>query len=142
MDHHPTLSRLTRDLVCAYVARNAVPVAQVPELIRTVHGSLSRLAAGAEAIGTPTSAPAREPASPAVVKKSITNDALISFIDGKPYKTLRRHLTAHGLSPEQYRRRYGLPADYPLVAPSYSKARSDLAKAIGLGVPGALAKAA
>ena len=139
-DFGPTLTRLTTDLVCAYVARNAVPASSVPDLIRTVHNSMRSLASGAAAPGEPV--PAVEPASPSAVKKSITSDALISFIDGRPYKTLRRHLSAHGLTPAQYRHRYGLPEDYPLVAPSYSKARSDLAKAIGLGVPGGMAKAA
>ena len=134
----PTLPRLTADVVCAYVARNAVPVAAVPDLIRTVHAALRDVVEGKAA--TPTVQ--AEPASAAAIRKSVTPDALISFIDGKRYKTLRRHLTAHGLTPEQYRRAFGLSHDYPLVAPSYAKRRSDLAKAIGLGVPGSLARAA
>lgn len=71
-----------------------------------------------------------------MIKRSIGHDGLISFVDGKTYKTLKRHLTGHGLSPAQYRTKYGLPADYPMVAPSYSEARSALAKAIGLGQGG------
>jgi predicted transcriptional regulator len=75
-------------------------------------------------------------ATPAQIRKSITRDALISFEDGKPYKTLKRHLTTFGLTIEQYRAKWGLPADYPTVAPSYSEARSAMAKALGLGQGG------
>ena len=78
-------------------------------------------------------APEVEKATPAEIKRSITPDALISFIDGKPYKTLKRHLTGHGLDPQSYRLRYGLPADYPMVATNYAAQRSELAKSLGLG---------
>lgn len=135
-DYGPSLTRLTADLVSAYVARNAVPVAAMPDLIRTVHAAIGGLSKDAPAT------PQVQPLSPAEVKRSITKDGLISFIDGRTYKTLRRHLTAHRMTPDQYRREYGLPADYPLVAPSYSATRSKIAKAIGLGVPGAMAQAA
>lgn len=74
-----------------------------------------------------------EKPTPAQIRKSITPDALISFIDGKQYKMLKRHLRAHGLDPHAYRERYGLPADYPTTAPSYSEQRSALAKGLGLG---------
>ncbi len=75
----------------------------------------------------------------AEIRKSIGRDGLVSFIDGKVYKTLKRHLSSHGLDPESYRERFGLPSDYPMVAPSYAARRSALAKEIGLGRPGALA---
>lgn len=135
-DHVPSSIRLTAELVSAYVARNAVPVAAMPDLIRTVHAAIGNLGKAAPA------APKAQALSPAEVKRSITEKGLISFIDGRTYKTLRRHLTAHRMTPDQYRREYGLPADYPLVAPSYSKTRSKIARAIGLGVPGAMAQAA
>ncbi len=77
--------------------------------------------------------------SPAEIRKSVRPDGLVSFLDGRSYKTLKRHLTAYVLTPERYRERFGLPADYPLVAAGYAAQRSALAKAIGLGVPGAQA---
>ncbi|WP_342112290.1 MucR family transcriptional regulator [Methylobacterium sp. SI9] len=76
------------------------------------------------------------------IRKSVRPDGLVSFIDGKAYKTLKRHLTSHGLDPRAYRDRYGLPGDYPMVAPAYAKQRSALAKAIGLGRPGGMAQKA
>ncbi|SFM89788.1 ROS/MUCR transcriptional regulator protein [Methylobacterium pseudosasicola] len=81
-----------------------------------------------------------EKPTPAQVRRSVQQDGIVSFIDGQAYRTLKRHLTAKGLSPQSYRERYGLPADYPMVAPSYAERRSALAKAIGLGVPGNAAK--
>lgn len=126
----PELDRieLAADLVSAYVSNNSLPSAELPALITQVHAALLGLSA--------PQAPKEEEverATPAQVKKSITPDALISFIDGKPYKTLKRHLTTHGLDIEGYRRRYGLPTDYPTVASNYSAARSALAKDLGLG---------
>jgi predicted transcriptional regulator len=124
---------LAADIISAYVSNNSVPVAELPALIGRVHTALNGLAAG------PSTAPEPEieKATAAQVRKSITPDALISFIDGKPYKTLKRHLTGHGLDPYSYRQRYGLPNDYPMVAASYAAQRSELAKAIGLGRAGA-----
>ncbi len=89
-----------------------------------------------------TDAPAGEvqKLSAAQIRKSVRYDGIVSFIDGKTYKTLKRHLTKHGLDPQSYRDRYGLPADYPMVTASYSEQRSALAKAIGLGEPGAMAE--
>jgi predicted transcriptional regulator len=89
--------------------------------------------------GSVEAAPAPESVekpTPAQVRKSITPDAIISFIDGKAYKTMKRHLGTHGLDPHSYRQRYGLPSDYPMVAPNYAAQRSALAKSIGLGRPG------
>ena len=119
---------LAADLVSAYVSNNSLPSAELPALITQVHAALTGLSA--------PQAPKEEEiekASAAQIKKSITPDALISFIDGKPYKTLKRHLTTHGLDIEGYRRRYGLPSDYPTVSANYSAARSALAKDLGLG---------
>ena len=119
---------LAADLVSAYVSNNSLPSPELAGLIVQVHAALVALSA--------PQAPKEEEverATPAQVKKSITPDALISFIDGKPYKTLKRHLTTHGLDIEGYRRRYGLPADYPTVSSNYSAARSALAKDLGLG---------
>lgn len=119
---------LTVGLVSAYVANNPVPFAELATLIATTHAALSGLGnAGAPA------APPSEKLTPARIRKSITHEALISFEDGKPYKTLKRHLTRLGLTPEAYREKWGLPADYPMTAPSYSETRSALAKSLGLG---------
>jgi len=121
---------LTADIVSAYVSNNSVPVSELATLLTSVHASLSGLASGG------SDAPAKdaiEKPTPAQIKKSITPDALISFEDGKPYKTLKRHLTIRGLTPEAYRAKYGLPVDYPMTSPSYSAQRSELARALGLG---------
>ncbi|MCJ2127381.1 MucR family transcriptional regulator [Methylobacterium sp. E-045] len=121
---------LTAELVAAYVSNNSVPVGALPELLSNVHTAVSGLATG----GTAAVAEDKvEKATPAQIKKSITHDHLISFEDGKPYKTLRRHLTLRGLSPEAYRAKYGLSADYPMVSASYSAQRSELARSLGLG---------
>ena len=117
---------LTADVVSAYLSNNTVPVAELAGLVASVHAALGKL-------GQPQE-PAAPVHAPAVsVKKSVTEDALISLIDGKPYRTLKRHLTGHGLTPAEYRQRYNLPADYPMVAASYAAKRSELAKSIGLG---------
>ena len=119
---------LTSDIISAYVANNSVPVSELPGLIAQVHTSLNSLGQ-AKTSGEP----AVEKPTPAQIRKSVTHEALISFEDGKSYKTLRRHLTGRGLTPEAYREKYGLPRDYPMVAPSYSEQRSELAKSAGLG---------
>ncbi|MCJ2085980.1 MucR family transcriptional regulator [Methylobacterium sp. E-005] len=119
---------LTADIVSAYVANNSVPMPDLPSLLSGVHAALAGLGQ--------SSAPAEpdfKKATPAQIKKSITPDALISFIDGKPYKTLKRHLTGNGMSIEQYRQRYGLPPDYPTTASSYSAMRAEFARNAGLG---------
>ena len=122
------LVSLTADVVAAYVANNKVSVEELGGLIASVHGAL----AGAGQPEAPTE-PEAPKASPAQIRKSITPDALISFEDGKPYKTLKRHLTLRGLTMEQYREKWGLPKDYPSTAPNYSAQRSALAKSLGLG---------
>jgi predicted transcriptional regulator len=121
------------DIVAAYVTRNHVAASELPVLIQTVHAALV-------ALTQPPAEPAEtvEKLTPAQIRRSITPDHLVSFLDGKPYKTLKRHLSAHGLDVYGYRARFGLPADYPMVAASYAAQRSELAKTIGLGRPGAL----
>ena len=119
---------LTADLVSAYVSNNRVPPAELPALIASMHAALAGLGQGRA-----TQAPPTQKLTPAQIRKSITPDALISFLDGKPYKTLKRHLTGNGMTIEEYRERYGLPRDYPSVAASYSESRSALAKSLGLG---------
>jgi predicted transcriptional regulator len=121
---------LTADIVSAYVSNNSIPTTELAGLLAGVHAALSGLAAGGS--GT-TGKDAVEKPTPTQIKKSITPDALISFEDGKRYKTLRRHLTLRGLSPEAYRAKHGLPADYPMTSASYSAQRSELARSIGLG---------
>lgn len=132
MEPRSAYIEMTSDVVVAYVAHNHVSVADLPSLIAKVHQSLLSLSGGA--------AIAEEPA-PAVtaaqIRKSVQHDRLISFIDGKAYKTLKRHLTANGLTPDGYREKFGLPVDYPMVAAAYSERRSSLAKAHGLGSTGA-----
>lgn len=123
----------TLEIVAAYVSNNVLPAKDLPGLITSVHGALAGL--GAEPAATPVEPEVDTPSS-AQIKKSITPDAIISFIDGKPYKTMKRHLGTHGLYPYSYRQRYGLPNDYPMVAPNYAAQRSALAKSIGLGRPG------
>ncbi|KAB1067896.1 MucR family transcriptional regulator [Methylobacterium planeticum] len=120
---------LAADIISAYVSNNVISVAELPALISNVHAALNGLA---HAASTSTAVAVERP-TPAQIRKSITPDTLISFIDGKPYKMLKRHLTGHGLDPQSYRQRYGLSADYPMVAASYAAQRSELAKSIGLG---------
>jgi len=120
--------RMAVDIVAAYVSNNLVPAGQVPEVISTVYNSLNSLG-GRGANGT------GEPPKPAIsVRRSVTPDYIVCLEDGKKLKMLKRHLkTKYHMSPEEYRERWGLPADYPMVAPRYAQQRSELAKKIGLG---------
>lgn len=120
---------MTAGIVAAYVGANSVPASELPGLIQNVYRSLVALD------GNNVAAPPVAELVPAVSpKKSITPDYLICLEDGKKFKSLKRHLRVrYGLSPEQYRTKWGLPADYPMVAPNYAKARSELAKEMGLG---------
>ncbi|MER2264314.1 MucR family transcriptional regulator [Methylobacterium oxalidis] len=123
---------LTGEVVSAYVARNAVPAPELPALVALVHGALSKLAtSGAHHVAANPVARATE----AQIRRSITPDHLVSFVDGKPYKVLTRHLSANGLDARRYRERYGLPKDYPMVAANHAALRSALARRIGLGRP-------
>lgn len=119
---------LAADIVSAYVSNNSVSASDLPSLISDVHAALQRVSKGEVE-------PAPEPLKPAVpLKKSVTPDYIICLEDGKKFKSLKRHLrTQYNMSPEQYREKWGLPADYPMVAPNYAQARSDLAKQMGLG---------
>ena len=121
---------LAAEIVSAYISNNSVPPGEVAPLIGRVHAAL----AGLGTVQPEAKAPA-EPQVPAVpVRKSITSDYIVCLEDGRSFKSLKRHLRAkYDMSPEQYRTKWGLPSDYPMVAPNYAKARSDLAKAIGLG---------
>ncbi len=119
---------LAADIVSAYVSNNSVPAADLPNLINEVYSALMRVGSGAPI------APAEAPKPAIPVKKSVTNDYIVCLEDGKKFKSLKRHLrTQYGLSPEEYREKWGLPADYPMVAPNYAAARSSLAKQMGLG---------
>ena len=119
---------LTAEIVSAYVSNNSVPASELTNLIGDVYAALNRTAGAAPA-------PETEPQKPAVnPKKSITPDYIICLEDGKKFKSLKRHLRTHyDMSPDQYREKWGLPADYPMVAPNYAEARSALAKKMGLG---------
>jgi predicted transcriptional regulator len=120
------LIELTADIVAAYVSNNPVPASDLPGLIDQIHIAISNLRV--------PSVPLEEPLTPRMpIKKTITPDYLISLEDGKQYKTLKRHLTIHGLTPDEYRAKWGLPRDYPMVAASYSAHRSKMAKSLGLG---------
>ncbi len=121
------LLSLTTNIVAAHVSNNSVAVADLPQLIRDVHDTLSNVGGSAKL--------EPERPTPAVsVKKSVTPDHIICLEDGKPLKMLKRHLkTAYNMTPEEYRERWNLPPNYPMVAPNYAKQRSKLAKQIGLG---------
>ncbi|HMK70177.1 MAG TPA: MucR family transcriptional regulator [Xanthobacteraceae bacterium] len=120
--------RLTADIVAAYVSNNTVASSEIPNLIAQVYSALTRISSGQAA------APA-EPLKPAIaVKRSVTPEYIVCLEDGKKFKSLKRHLrTQYGMTPEQYREKWGLPSDYPMVAPNYAAARSQLAKQMGLG---------
>jgi predicted transcriptional regulator len=123
-----TLIELTADVVAAYVSNNPVPASELPNLIADVHAALGR-------VGTSTEQVAIEKQKPAVSpKRSVHDDYIICLEDGKKFKSLKRHLMTHySLTPEQYREKWGLDPNYPMVAPNYAKARSQLAKRMGLG---------
>ena len=126
-DLKETLITLTSDIVAAHVSNNNVTVEDVPTLIQNVYGALAGLGGGA-----PVEEARPEPA--VSVRSSVKKDHLVCLEDGKKMKMLKRHLmTDHGMTPEDYRARWNLPADYPMVAPDYAEKRRDLAKKIGLG---------
>lgn len=119
---------LAADIVSAYVSNNSVPASDLPTLINEVHSALLRVTSG----HTVTAPEAPKPAVP--TKKSITNDYIVCLEDGRKFKSLKRHLrTQYNMSPDDYREKWGLPPDYPMVAPNYARARSNLAKQMGLG---------
>jgi predicted transcriptional regulator len=123
------LIEMVSDIVSAYVAHNPVPVADLPKLIERVHSTLM------EIDGHAPNGDGKVELKPAVpVRKSVTDDHIVCLEDGKKFKSLKRHLrTRYDMSPDEYREKWGLPADYPMVAPNYAKQRSDLARKMGLG---------
>ncbi len=136
MDNKGEIIEMTADIVSAYVGNNSVPTAELPSLIQSIHRALTGIIGSPE----PVEATPKEPAVP--VKKSITPDYLVCLEDGRKFKSLKRHLrTKYNMSPEEYRAKWALPKDYPMVAPNYAKARSDLAKQMGLGQGGRAARA-
>ena len=131
MDEKSEIIEMTADIVSAYVGNNMVGAADLPNLIQSVHRALAGVSTGVEVV----EAAPKEPAVP--VKRSITPGFLICLEDGRKFKSLKRHLrTKYNMSPEDYRAKWGLPKDYPMVAPDYAKARSELAKQMGLGQGG------
>ena len=122
------LLEITSEVVSSYVSNNPISPADLPGFIREVHSTLSSVSGSG-------SAPAAEPQKPAVsIRKSLGHDYLICLEDGQKFKSLKRHLKSHyDLSPEEYRKKWGLPSDYPMVAPAYAERRSALAKEMGLG---------
>lgn len=127
--NNANLIDLAADIVSAYVSNNTVTSSDLPALIGDVYAALQRTSSGV------APEPAPEPLKPAVpVKKSVAPDYIICLEDGKKFKSLKRHLrTQYNMTPEEYREKWGLAADYPMVAPNYAQARSDLAKKMGLG---------
>lgn len=120
--------RMAVDIVTAYLSNNPLPAATIPDLIATVHGALTN-------IGRPSEEAPQTSRKPAVsVRKSVTPDYIVCLEDGKQLKMLKRYLRSnYGMTPAEYRAKWGLPADYPMVAPNYAKQRSEFAKQIGLG---------
>ena len=120
---------MAADIVSAFVSHNSVPAGELPTLIQSVHGAIQKIA------GTKAEEPVEQVKVPAVpIKKSIADDFLICLEDGKKFKSLKRHLrTQYNMSPNEYREKWGLSGDYPMVAPNYARARSALAKEMGLG---------
>lgn len=124
----PELIEMVSDIVSSYVAHNPVPVGDLPRLIERVHAALSAL----QTDGVVEPEVELKPAVP--IRRSVTDDHIVCLEDGKKFKSLKRHLkTRYNLSPEEYREKWGLPADYPMVAPSYARRRSELARQMGLG---------
>lgn len=130
MDDKISILQMASSIVAAYVGNNTVPQAELPKLISDTYRALQSVAAGAEpSIDAPAAL------KPAInVKKSVMPEFIVCLEDGKKFKSLKRHLRSHyNLSPEQYRDKWGLPPDYPMVAPNYATTRSNLAKRMGLG---------
>jgi predicted transcriptional regulator len=126
---HASLIELASQIVSAYVSHNPVQVAELPRLIERVYATLSEIE------GAPAAEPKSELKPAVAVRKSVTEDHIVCLEDGKKFKSLKRHLrTRYDMSPEEYREKWSLPADYPMVAPNYARQRSDLARKMGLGL--------
>ena len=134
MDDQSKLTNMVVDIIGAFVSNNSIPSVELPSLITSVHKALTGLASGEELKSA-------EPQAPAVsIKKSVGTDFIICLEDGRKFKSLKRHLrTKYDMTPEEYRIKWNLPKDYPMVAPAYAQARSDLAKQMGLGQGGRMA---
>jgi predicted transcriptional regulator len=131
MDDKAEIIEMTAEIVAAYVENNTIALGDLPSLIQSVHRALASVSSGVDAAEV---AP-KEPAVP--IRRSITPDHLVCLEDGRKFKSLKRHLrTKYNMSPEDYRSKWGLAKDYPMVAPNYAKARSELAKQMGLGQGG------
>lgn len=129
-----TLLELTTDIVSSYVSNNSIQSSELPSLISLVHGKLNELQGGSASTSASTDEQVEAPKPAVNPKKSITEDYIICLEDGKRYKSLKRHLSSHyNLTPEEYRAKWGLAHDYPMVAPGYKAQRSALAKSLGLG---------
>lgn len=130
-NEQPAALDLTVDIVTAYLSRNQIAAEQVPALIGSIHNALTGLGQEPvepeEVVEKPTAAQ---------IRRSISDNGLVSFIDGRTYKSLKRHLSTNGFTPESYRETFGLKKEYPMVSPAYSRARSELAKSMGLGSKG------
>ncbi len=137
MEDQNTLTSMVVEIVGAFVSNNSVPSAELPSLITSVHKALTGLNSSEEVKSV-------EPQAPAVsVKKSISSDFIICLEDGRKFKSLKRHLrTKYNMTPDEYRAKWSLPKDYPMVAPAYAEARSNLAKQMGLGQGGRTSPAA
>ncbi|HEY9219586.1 MAG TPA: MucR family transcriptional regulator [Phenylobacterium sp.] len=122
---------LTAEVITSYVETNRITPAELPGVIQSVHAALANLSAP-----EPEPEPEQRKATPADVRRSIRPEGLVSFEDGRTYKTLKRHLATRGLTPAEYREKWRLPDDYPMTAPAYAARRSELAKAAGLGQAG------
>ena len=122
------LAEITSEVVAAYVAKNSVQATELPRLIQSVHEAFKNL-------GQPVASEvAPEPLKPAVpIRKSVTDDYIISLEDGRKMKSMKRYLSGLGMTPDEYRAKWGLPKDYPMVAPAYAAKRSELARTLGLG---------
>jgi predicted transcriptional regulator len=132
-DQSSSLKTLVAEVAAAYFSNSHVATSEIGSVIEQIARSLQAVGESAQlANSSEEETPVRK-LTPAQIRKSVTPDALISFEDGRSYKTLRRHLSIRGLSPDQYREKWGLPADYPMVAASYSAQRSQLARQLGLG---------
>ena len=128
MENQRDLVRLAAEIAAAYVSANTVPSQDLPAIIRTIHNALL------EVSGSPSAQPENTQEPAISIKKSVTADYIICLEDGKKFKSLKRHLrTRYGMTPDEYRSKWGLGHDYPMVAPNYAKERSNLAKRMGLG---------
>lgn len=134
------LRELVAEVAAAYFSNSHVNPSEIPNVVQQIAASLGSV--GGQAAAQASEAPAQQRLTPSQIRKSVTPDGLVSFEDGRSYKTLKRHLSGRGLTPADYRAKYGLPSDYPMVAPNYSAARSAMAKNLGLGQKGRAARSA